>query len=153
MADSETVKKIAIEWIEKGDKESSVFNQFISYWISFNAFYSFRTSMSGDRKALNALLADNSMSGTYKSLVIDVYKPLFENLKAVCPVTNVGRPAEQISLTNFSDFSHTINLLYLIRCNLFHGDKGETEVRDLQVIEAATPVLSLIVKALVKNHL
>lgn len=152
MADYNTVKKITSDWILKGENEPNVFNKFISFWIPFNAFYSFRTSQPNDRNALNALIADSGIASTYAS-VAATHEDSLKKLQGICPVHNVGKPGQSLSLANYNNVGETLNLLYLIRCNLFHGDKGESEKRDLEVIQAATPVLEAVVKAFIKGHL
>ena len=153
MAAHGTVKNIASAWIAKGDREDSIFNKFISYWIAFNAFYSYKTTARRERNCLNEIIADQSFNRTYQTLITQENFQVFQSLILVGSIVNVKNPEESVIITDSSNFNEVINVLYLIRCNLFHGDKGETEARDVQVITAAVPILELVVKALVENHL
>ncbi|HKC68417.1 MAG TPA: hypothetical protein VKG26_09310 [Bacteroidia bacterium] len=153
MAAYSTVKSIANNWIIKGNVETNEFNKFICYWISFNCFYNHRTNSSGDRTAINKLINDSNVTMSYNGAITTETQSLLYNLKNVCPVYNLKNPSQGVNITDTSNFAQVVNVIYQIRCNLFHGGKGETDVRDLLVINAATPVLEFVVKTLVEVYL
>jgi hypothetical protein len=153
MADPALVKRIAKGWLKRGDEEKDDFSKFIYYWISFNCFYSSWTRKEKDTPALQALEKDQTITSTYKNLMKGSNVKLVENLRAICPIYSVTYPNRSKSIGNIHNFGQVIWVLYQIRCNLFHGDKGEDIRRDLTVIRNALPVLNLILKQLLKNHL
>lgn len=48
------------------------------------------------------------------------------------------------------DWSHTLDALYQVRCNLFHGQKSGAGHEDRQIVEVAVDVLLPIVRSVVK---
>lgn len=50
------------------------------------------------------------------------------------------------------DWAHTLEALYQVRCNLFHGTKSVLGDRDREVVDAASAVLVPVVQHLVRNQ-
>lgn len=152
MADYKTVKSIVSSWIDKGNLEENQFNKFLSYWIAFNCFYYHRTELTGDSKALKALASDPAIRATLRILQTPQEIHKLQKLRGVCPIVKVTNGIEY-NFKNLESLSQIFKVLYQIRCNLFHGGKGESVKRDKEVIQAANPVLELITKTLIKQHL
>ncbi|MGB3948425.1 MAG: hypothetical protein WBM13_10600 [Bacteroidia bacterium] len=152
MASYTTVKTIANNWIKKGNSETNEFNKFICYWIAFNCFYNHRTNMNSDRAGINKLKVDRAILATYNSIV-GLSTTELNALKSICPIWNLKNSSKNCTINNISNFSEVVDVIYQIRCNLFHGGKGETDTRDIQVITNATPVLVIITKILVQTYL
>ena len=152
MAASQTIRGIANSWIRKGDAEANIFNKFICYWIAFNCFYNSWTGKDTDAKAITALTTDQMLTQTFRATINGNTIPLYNRLRAVCPIRKVSDPAKFKTISSISNFSQVTRVLYQVRCNLVHGGKGEEIVRDRDVVKAATPVLELVVKELVRRH-
>lgn len=153
MATYNTIKSIATGWIKKGDAETNSFNKFIAYWIAFNCFYSWQTGLDKDTQAIKLISSDTSIRASYKLIVNAKTTPIFKNLQLICPIYNVSRPGISKSISNIYNMKQVVEVLYLIRCNLFHGDKGEDVRRDKRVVNAGFPVLELIVKKMIQAHI
>jgi len=153
MASSTTIKLITISWITKGDSEENLFNKFICYWISFNCFYNNYTGKTIDREALNDLKNRRKILSTYEVITtVPKNLELLKELQNICPLRSV----KNNSIKNIDDtnsFAQVVDVIYQIRCNLFHGGKEETNERDIQVVTAATPVLELLVKRITSDHI
>lgn len=149
MSSTENSKKIIGTWIKKGDSESNKFSKFICYWISFNCWLYTKTGECADRKALNKLYKNQSLYQKFTDLVKE-NEAVFKDFKNVCPIENNRNSGRIKELKNIYDFKENIDVIYEIRCNLFHGSKVDKDERDVEVIKASTPVLGLIVKNICK---
>lgn len=145
MAAASTTTSIIKNWIQKGDNEQDIFNKFICYWISFNCFYTSITGNPYDKQALDALKTYQPIEEPFKKL-IEKHKALFQNLLSVCPILDESAKPKPPLVFNEITISNIFDLLYRVRCNLFHGNKDTNNKRDIDVVSAALPVLELIVK-------
>lgn len=144
MSSIENHEKIIKGWIERGARETDPFFKFISYWIAFNCWLITETGEDYDRKALDKLYKESGLYGNFSNIINDNNnKRLFNDLAGIRPIKNKGRLHP---INNVNDFKEVMNVLYAIRCNLFHGNKTDNENRDSEVMRAATPALEVIVK-------
>lgn len=155
MTKSQSIKNMMDEWIKVGDNYNGKdFISFMGYWIAFNAFYNFKSAVQGDSKALNKL--NQIFTNELDSCIIYLYSNYesdFRNLDNVCPIHDeqqIPKPDSTFKINNptFKDIS---GVLYQIRCNLIHGNKSDSDKRDVEVVSAALPVLREIVKFLNKE--
>jgi len=137
--------KIIKTWAERGYFDDDDFSKFIYYWVSFNCWLYTKTNEVSDRKALKKLYKNQSLYSDFPILV-EENNPLLEKLLKVGPIENNRISKSSETIKNIKEFKEVMNLLYEIRCNLFHGCKLDTDERDKEVLEASTPVLELIVK-------
>lgn len=151
MSSLKNSKKIIETWKEKGNKENDEFSKFICYWIAFNCWLYTITDEIGDRNALIKLYKKSSTNNKFKKLVCDNknnLKDKVKNLKEVCPIKNNRKNGCEKTISKADDFEEVMNVIYEIRCNLFHGSKSDEDLRDSEVIKGAVPVLEIIVKNL-----
>ena len=99
------------------------------------------------QKLLKKLYEEKYLYVNFDKLVIE-NEDIFQKLIQVCPIKN-NRKSDIKTITNIKNFKETVDVLYQIRCNLFHGSKGDTNERDKNVLDASTPVLELIVKQII----
>jgi hypothetical protein len=145
MAAASTTTSIINNWIQKGNDEHDIFNKFICYWISFNCYYTSKTGKSSDRKALNTLKDYHPIEEQFKELV-EKHEVLFQELISQCPILDESaKPKPPLKFDEIT-ISNIFDLLYRVRCNLFHGNKDTNNKRDIEVMSAALPVLELIAK-------
>ena len=150
MSSIQNHENIVKGWIKKGDGETDSFFKFISYWIAFNCWLTTKTNEYCDRDALDKLYKEPSLYGGFSSIVNDGNnKKLFDALVGICPIEN-NRKRTKRPVNDYKNFAEVMNVLYEIRCNLFHGSKIDSNERDAQVMRAAVPVLELIVKTICK---
>ena len=143
MSSIENHKKIINGLIKRGDKEIDYFFKFISYWIAFNCWLVAKTNEDRDRDALDKLYKESGLYGNFSNIINGNNKKLFDDLADIRPIENKGT---RHFLNNVNDFKEVMNFLYAIRCNLFHGRKSDNNERDCEVINAAAPVLEIVVK-------
>lgn len=146
MSSFDNSKRIIQAWIQKGDLEDDYFSEFICYWIAFNCWLYTKTGEVRDREALNKLYEK------HRELFADFSKLIIQNKRISNKFLNIGTifnnrsPNREVCIKDVTNFKEVIDMLYEIRCNLFHGSKSDTNDRDKEVVEASTPILELIVK-------
>lgn len=138
-------ERIVRTWVEKGDSEQDAFSKFICYWVAFNCWLYTQTNETGDKKALDILFENSHLYSQFRKIATQ-RMPLLEGLQAVCPIKNNRIASREKSLHNIESFPEIVDVLYEVRCNLFHGSKSDADERDIEVLNASTPVLELIVK-------
>ena len=145
MIDDE-LKELVQGWYRnKAKDEEEPFFKFMCLWICFNAWLEFESGESIDRSMINWIKSPRSDSSglwaAYEAMLsTDTGTQNIKNLIASCPIGGTRGPALDISNTNDSD--NIIEVLYRIRCNLFHGGKAEGNVRDIKLVTYANGVLS-----------
>jgi hypothetical protein len=53
-----------------------------------------------------------------------------------------------VPFENYADLTQLKNVLYQVRCNVFHGEKVPGDVNDDRIVRAAYPVLLRIMQQL-----
>jgi hypothetical protein len=145
MAAGITTTSIIKNWLQKGDNEKDNFNKFLCYWISFNCYYTSITGNPYDKQALDALKLYQPIEEPFRRL-IENHNVLFQDLLSVCPIIDEAIKPKPPLIFNQITISNTFDILYRVRCNLFHGNKDINDKRDIEVVSAALPVLELIAK-------
>jgi len=125
-------------------------DRFISLWICFNSIlrkhYGERIS---DRTMIQRAKNDFENAGgtlpwkEYYDLMCDhEYRKNLEELKSLMPIKNM-KNNESIDMSNKS----LIEIIYAIRCNLFHGrkDPTDTETKDFRLVKFAFLLLAPLV--------
>ena len=144
MSSITTSEQIITTWISKGDNEEDNFSKFISYWVAFNCWLFTVTNEVRDKQALEVLFKREYLYKDFLGLVPQ-YESTLSKLIAVCPVEN-NRLNFSKDIKDMQNFPEIIKVIYLIRCNLFHGTKIESSERDEEVVSASIPVLEFILK-------
>lgn len=140
-------ERIIKAWVNKGDLESDDFSKFICYWVAFNCWLYTSTNEVRDREALSILYQKQHLYKNFPQLVV-ANKLVFEQFLSIGTIINNRIPDRQTFVRNATEFNEVVDMLYEIRCNLFHGSKLDTDTRDREVVEASTPILGLIVKGI-----
>lgn len=145
MSSLSNADKIISVWIKKGDLEEDSFSKFIYYWVAFNCWFYTKTNKVQDSEALKDIYKRQDLYSGFVQLVAK-NKPIFLKLVSICPIKNNRISGREKNINDMEKFEEVVNILYEIRCNLFHGSKLDTEERDKEVVEMATPILEIIVK-------
>lgn len=155
----------AKHWIKYADEISEnnkYFAKFMFYWLAFNSLYSEKNNK--ERKQIanfidkylkdylekfpnkfNELEKENS----FKYLKSENIKDLKKSKNPPSPGyddndSNIETHGSVNSNNNVYRMKGYLNILYTIRCNLFHGDKTPIEIRDEKVVKNAYFVLKKI---------
>jgi hypothetical protein len=137
----------ARQWYERALKERDEFVKFILFYISLEVSIKQRFNKIRDLKT----------DGTFKSVFFkQVPEHNVGQLKAFLdekPLKNENPDGDNRwsgKLVNTQDFDGVIEFVIRARNNLFHGDKGLDEKRDIFVVTWGNILLEPLVKAILK---
>lgn len=146
------------------------FNPFIKLWIAFNGWYKSKYPNKNDREAINLCKNDSDLfifyqrSFTHKQFCDYLNKLGFELDKK--PLENLTKPrGKKLRLSRLEDengevsfldndseaFKNYLDIVYRVRCNLFHCEKSPTSDRDKLLVECSYKTLSIIMKHIINT--
>lgn len=161
------------EWYVQSLQEQ--FNPFIKLWIAFNGWYKDKfPDARTDRISIEKCKQDIELLSYYQRsfstnefcnylniLGSELDKKPLENLTRsrnkklqLNKMTDINQEGEQIIhfLDNSSEaFGIYLDVIYRVRCNLFHCEKSPSSERDKLLIECSFKTLSLIMKQIINN--
>ena len=157
------------EWYTQSLHEQ--FNPFIKLWISFNGWYKVKfPSANTDKKAIEACKHDAELFTYYQRSFSDRQFCDYLNRLGIeleeKPLENRTRPRDKkLTLSKLEDengevsfldnsseaFMNYMDLIYRVRCNLFHCEKSPTSERDKLIVECAYKTLGIIMKQIIDN--
>jgi hypothetical protein len=129
--------------------EFSIFDKFISLWISFNAWGAHTTQTNKDRDMIENLKENVILKDTYIKLLNENsdFKACVKALMEECPVYDdrfIDSREYYENAKHFNDlnnFDQLLEIIYQVRCNLFHGRKNIDEKRDQKLVELCFKIL------------
>jgi hypothetical protein len=151
--------KIIQDWFSLANgnniDSSDVFFRFVAAWVGFNAFYTYHYSRRNKSGRINdgqlvKKCAEHADLITNHVWLIDndsKYLNAVHILKEKGVWDTQNREISYISSTR--DLSEVLNCVYRVRCNLFHGGKIPTDVRDKTLVEAAHVITSRTVECII----
>lgn len=153
------IEEVAVKWLRKALTETDSFDKFVYAWFAFNALYSEnmsdRQGNSPNRNSeLDAILltVQNHVrlidSRKRASLIVSEPVRFFEsrvirNMRN--PNFDTSENHRRLKNSNSSErqkFEALFKILYMVRCNLFHGNKLFDRDSDVTVIKNASDVLT-----------
>lgn len=148
------VRTLAREWFAAaagGRLGAGPYSSFISVWIAFNALYAFRfDNIEADRKQIRAFARWGRAKREHQRLLrISDYPVSIEVLsdKGVYNYRNQGF----LHIHDANDLWQVLEAVYQVRCNLFHGRKSATDMRDQALVEASRLITYRFVGALLDD--
>jgi len=57
-----------------------------------------------------------------------------------------GHQGQSKSISNINSFDELLDVIYQVRCNLFHGQKSAIDANDRELVDLAFHILSKIFK-------
>lgn len=60
-----------------------------------------------------------------------------------------GHETESRSVEDIGNFGQMLDVIYLVRCNLFHGRKSEIDAHDKELVELAYHILSRVFRPII----
>ena len=155
--ETEAVLSIARDWqaVAVGNKAvgHDVIFRFTALWIAFNALYALRFhGERGDRNQVRAFAQwapAQEAHGRALSASDAAYSDAIATLQAK-GVYNFSR-CEVEHIPDPTDLVRIIEVVYQVRCNLFHGHKVPADLRDRSLVQAAFTVISALISPLLDN--
>ncbi|WP_218014487.1 hypothetical protein [Bacillus sp. AFS037270] len=147
--------KVAKRWYQKAVDCDDRFDQFISIWISFNAIYGRREG--NEFRKIKSIINEFNNETITNILSLDEVQ-FFCNMELPIKFLNKYQEIEDTSYAqnhlkrNISRnpkfaIEQLLFILNKVRNNLFHGDKRLENMRDVDIVKHAYPIVRTIVKA------
>ncbi len=140
-------EKRARGWYERALVETDQFVRFLLLFISLEV-----CSKLEKFNSLRDIKQDNSIrTGFYKRIDSKFLTELKSQLDKK-PLQNMNPDGDQRwpgKLNSVNDFDGTIEFVIRARNNLFHGDKGLDEGRDLFIVDAGAKILQPLVESII----
>lgn len=121
--------------------EDIIFNEFVN---AYDEWYSENTQLSNE--IFNSLKL--SLKKGERNFVINMAK---HNLYKEDYDINCMAQSNIIIMCEKNNLKTVKNVLYQIRCNIFHGSKTPGDAEDDKIVESALPILRLLVDTLMAN--
>ena len=161
------------EWYIRSLQEQ--FNPFIKLWIAFNGWYKGKfPDTRTDRASIDRCKQDEELLRYYQiSFSVDEfckYLNMFGNELDKKPLENLTRPRDKkLQLNKMVDSNEEgketvrfldnssealgiyLDVIYRVRCNLFHCEKSLTSDRDKLIDKCSFKTLSVIMKQIINN--
>lgn len=141
-----------IEWyrLSKGQSIdlSDPFFRFIAAWVAFNSFYSSRMhDERGDWNQISAYAQEPEFEDQHRTLLAEDtdYAKAVEILQRNGVFDTASRSVRRIRKAD--NFGELTSCLYQVRCNLFHGGKTPSNMRDRLLVDAAYIITSKLIEA------
>lgn len=161
MVHSEIMDERIKKWFKKSQNSITIddnFDRFIALWIAFNGWTNIETNKTDDSKWIKEVSKSGGVLGeNYRRLLEDNsnFKPKVKALKEAAPVydmryLNDSNKAKEIS--NIENLGEVLEVIYQIRCNLFHGAKDLEDERDHDLVKLAYDILTELFKKIVEEQ-
>jgi len=135
-------------WYEHADSHDSYEDRFIALWISFNGYCTMLSSGSQESRMMEWVKRNHGFKNAYHEMLdaSPEFRRCLEELKSLCPVIDMrpGLGYKSKTITDIRNFDQTLDVIYKIRCNLFHGSKDLTSERDKRLAMLGYDVLRRI---------
>ena len=133
----------AKNWFERAIKESDEFVRFILFFITLEVLTKIRGRSIRDLKQ-EKVLFNNIPKADLESLVKELDEQPLQNMNPEGDQRWDGR------IKSVEDVDSIVEFLIRARNNLFHGDKGPDEGRDIFIVKYGNKLLSPILKEILK---
>ena len=142
MAYQERAKK----WYERALEEKDEFVKFLLFYISLEVCVKLRFNRIRDVKN------DNSIKKNFYNRIDHEYLDKLKHVLDENPLQNLKSdvdPSWSGRLKSVADFGGIIEFIITARNNLFHGDKGLDESRDVFIVKEGNKILQPLVEAII----
>jgi hypothetical protein len=156
MTDTREPDDIARIWFHRAEViQDDDFDRFISMWVSFNALYGqFHTNERSERDAIDTFVTSNiankqclgnalsSSSALYfRNRMVRIHRGKYPDTSHYMGILN------DASLDAQEHVRAVLQIIYSVRCNLFHGRKLYTDESERIVVRHAASVLEKLLRA------
>lgn len=150
--------ELIIGWYDRSQKEKArkftIFDQFISLWLAFNAWGTYKSKKDTDNQMLKWIKKNTDLPTIHNQLMKD-NKDYQQRVKRLAEYTVLdmrpGHRRDSKSIGNINNFNEVLEVIYQIRCNLFHGQKNEINPNDLELVDLAFHILSKIFRPVINE--
>lgn len=151
------LRDIIIGWYTRsqGSKvKFTPFDSFVSLWISFNAWGTHKSRKETDRTMVEWAKEDYTLKETFNTLLKDSdFFHALKQLKGMCPIPRHRKykGSKEAIINDVREWEQVLEVIYVIRCNLFHGRKSLRNEPDRQLVNLAYKILSKVFAGVVRH--
>jgi hypothetical protein len=157
----------SVGWIKKSEKSKDSFDRYISLFISFNILYNLYAKVKNPRTEL--IRGDYRRAQEAVKLIRDHERVFNEVLSEINPFEKVClnlnfritvehedgvfRLQQLLDYGNSSEIlRHLLKMLYVIRCNLVHGEKGVDD-RQSELLRVSSALLKALLEHMLEGFI
>jgi len=139
------LKEIITNWVKISKQQlfgtNDVFFRFMSLWIGFNAFFTFKYGNIRDKEKAQKFAKEQETGKRHQELLQNDRD--YENSVAIIAEKGVtdSRRKKRYTISDTKNFCQVMDCIYTIRCNLFHGSKLTDDLRDEKLVSASLDIL------------
>jgi len=150
---NESEKEMIRQWYYKSLPD--YFSAFTTLWIAFNAYYKRKFPGSGgDHNMVKSLYKDPKHQNLFDNLLKgeDFSKAVENLMKELCsnPLRNMDT-GKEYKIHDKRKMEEVFEVLYIVRNNLFHGDKKIDIKRDEKIVKLSYQILRLFMKEIISK--
>lgn len=142
----------ALDWLERGERESDSFNKMFNIWCAFNNLF-FQVRNGSERAKIETFLqqkieqerASDILQRHTSEISYLLSKPIFDMRgngnntgKNITKFNNATEPVEKLV--------QVFMIIYQVRCNFDHGQKSPLNERDAELCRLAAPIVAEVVR-------
>ena len=139
------------------DRASDVDDDFLRFFILYMCLDAWMVSVSqldrDDKKCEWVKQGGNALLDGWAQYNAGLEDSLAE-LKELCLIEDLRpeNPSKPKSLNNADNFAEVFDVVYQVRCNLFHGGKSPDDERDVAFVRASVPILERWIDQIVSTQ-
>jgi len=138
------------EWFDR--YEMAEYDKFIYLWISFNSWLSKESGKQKDRVMVNWFKnRDDYKQSFVRTTKADERIATAATFFITRKVTNMKTMAKY-NMESINDFENAVEVIYQVRCNLFHGDKRRDHWVDREIVQNAVILLECIYRPIINTR-
>ena len=135
----------AKNWYDRAEKETDEFVKFILFFIAFEVLTKISGQSTRDIKQ-EMIFFENIPKGDLESLINELDRQPLQNMNPE------GDHRWNGKIKSFEDTDGIVEFIIRARNNLFHGDKGPDEGRDIFIVKYGSKLLSPVLKEILKKY-
>ena len=151
-----TRERLIVDWFNRSQMRvtprSSIFDKFMSLWVAFNAWGTYQSKKGKDAEMLSWIKINTDLPRIHAELMKDNEDYRYKVVRlAQYEVLDMrpGHEGQSKSINDINSFDQLLDVIYQIRCNLFHGQKSEIDPHDCELVDLAFHILSKVFKYIV----
>jgi len=158
MYPSFTHEELIIDWFKRSQRQRvrkfTVFDQFISLWFAFNSWGTYLSRKDKDTDMLRWVKRNTTLCHVLEEL-IERDSEFVAKLQRLSQYEVLdmrpGHQRQSKSINDIQSLDQVLDVIYQIRCNLFHGQKSMIDPHDRELVELAFHILSKIFEPMINE--
>ena len=151
-----THEKLIVDWFKRSQRQRArkftIFDQFISLWFAFNSWGTYLSNKDKDAEMLRWIKSNTRLPQILEQLTTNdsEFATKLQRLSEYeVHVMRPGHEGQSKSISDIHSLDQVLDVIYQIRCNLFHGQKSMIDPHDKELVELAFHILSKLFKPII----